>query len=105
MQGLFTLLENTLGQHLPAIARSFEQTHNAALAQCLQQLVAVLAAANGQLAAEVGNASPAIPPGFRNNDSLLTHLERIDERLRPLILAKEYWDKAVAFVQFRLEQP
>jgi hypothetical protein len=105
MQGLLTLLENALGQHLPAIARSFEQTHNAAIAQCLQQLVAVLAAANSQLAAELGNASPAIPPGLRNNNLLLTHLERIDDCLRPLILAKEYWDKAVAFVQFRLEQP
>jgi hypothetical protein len=105
MQGLFTLLENVLGQHLPVIARSFEQTHNPAIAQCLQQLVAVLATANGQLAAEPGNASHAVPTGCSNNDPLLTHLERLDDRLRPLILAKDYWDNVVTFVQFRLEQP
>lgn len=104
MQGLFTLLENALGQHLPAIALSFEQTHNEEIAGCLQQLIAILAAASGQLAAEKGHAPYSVPTDFSNNEALLPQLDSLDDRLRPLVGAKEYWDNVLAFVQLRLHQ-
>jgi hypothetical protein len=104
MQGLFTLLKNALGQHLPAIAVSFEQTQNEEIARCLQQLIAVLAAASGQPAAEEGRVLHSGPREFSNNKPLLQQLDSLDARLRPLILAKDYWDNVLAFVQLRLAQ-
>lgn len=104
MEGLFTLLENSLGQQLPAIARSFEQTQNEELARCLQQLVTVLAAASGQLAPEKGQACRSAPTGFSTDQALLSQLDSLDEQLRPLVLAKDYWENVQAFVQLRLPQ-
>jgi hypothetical protein len=86
MQGLGTLLANSLGQQLPAIARSFEQTQNADIARCLQQLVAVQAATRGLLPAEQG---PAALTGGSQDQALRAQLDRLDAQLRPLVLAKE----------------
>jgi hypothetical protein len=104
MQGLSTLLENALGQHLPAIALSFEQTHNEEIARCLQQLIALVAADRGQLAADKGQAPRFVPTGFSTNKALLQHLDSLEDHLRPLMVAKEYWDNVLAFVQLRLPQ-
>ena len=104
MQGLRTLLENALGRHLPAIALSFERTHNADIARHLQQLVTLLAAANSQPAAAPAKGPYSESTRLRHNTPLLPQLDRLDDHLRPLMLAKEYWDNALAFVQFRLSQ-
>jgi hypothetical protein len=104
MQGLYTLLENSLGQQLPAIARSFEQTQNAEMARCLQQLVTVLAAASSQLAPEKGHASPSALTGGSKNQALRSQVASLDDQLGQLVLAKEYWENVRAFVHLRLQQ-
>jgi hypothetical protein len=104
MQGLPTLLENSLGQQLPAIARSFEHTQNQAIARCLQQLVAIQATARGPLPAAQSPAAPSAPTRGSQAHALLAQLARLDDELRPLVLAKDYWENVQASVQRRLPQ-
>lgn len=95
MQGLYTLLENALSQQLPAIAHSFKQTKNEEIATCLQQVLTIQAAARAQPTAEATE--------WRMPNTLL-QLDQVDEHLRPLILAKAYWDNVLAFIELRLSQ-
>lgn len=97
MQGILTTIENSVGQYLPQIAESFNNTQNIEIASLIYKIIAVLNRFSVPLKNDTKHYDN-ISSDIFGNEEFIENINKIDEKLEPLILEKEFWCNVVIFI-------
>lgn len=109
MQGIFTILENSIGHYLMEIAISFDKTNNVKISLQIKELLKTLIDHN--LTPDIisngwinNNSQYDILLSSSINDELTKKIYQINEKLSSIIIKEGYWDNVIKFVENELKK-